>query len=409
MRCSGPTPPPLRILLALAAAKGERLAEDAMRNRDGRRDWPSQWKQRAREQHEARGEPPLREREERAREREERARDRDERRRARRGELTPEQQALRDARRHASRKVGFLFHFVPYAATVFFLLLVAGFRPAFIVALSWGIGIAVHALSVMTPRLRSRWMEQEVGRRVQTSVVRERRALEGAHARSLEELSASIAHEIRNPITAAKSLVQQMGEDPASPENVEYARVALAELDRVERSISHLLRFAKEEPLRLDELRLGDVFADAAAALRERIGRQGASVKHEPGTGDALLGDAEKLRRVALNLLGNALDALELAGTPKPRLEIETGANLAGTEVWARVRDNGPGIDADAIRKIFQPFYSEKPNGTGLGLAITRKLVEAHGGAIEVHSDAGVGTEFVLTFPKEGPEREALR
>ncbi|HVP30602.1 MAG TPA: HAMP domain-containing sensor histidine kinase [Myxococcota bacterium] len=332
---------------------------------------------------------------------------RHEERRDDRGPRTPEDQALREARAHAARKVGFLFHFVPYASVCFFLLITAGFRPALIVALAWGIGIAVHALSVMTPRLRSRWMEQEVGRRVHTTVTRERRVLEGAHARSLEELSASIAHEIRNPITAAKSLVQQMGEDPSSHENVEYARVALAELDRVERSISHLLRFAKEEALRLDDVRLGDVFASAVEALRERIARQGVVVRRDPGRDDALQGDVEKLRRVALNLLSNALDALELASTPKPRLEIETGANLAGSEVWARVRDNGPGMEADAIRRIFQPFYTEKPNGTGLGLAITRKLVEAHGGTIEVHSEPGVGTEFVLTFPKAAAEELA--
>ena len=66
-------------------------------------------------------------------------------------------------------------------------------------------------------------------------------------ARALSELSASIAHEIRNPITAAKSLVQQIRESPAAPENAEYARVAVEELDRVERSISHLLRYAREE------------------------------------------------------------------------------------------------------------------------------------------------------------------
>src|SRR5262249_57733345 len=88
-------------------------------------------------------------------------------------------------------------------------------------------------------------------RRVRATLDGGRRALEGRHARSLEELSASIAHEIRNPITAAKSLVQQMEEDPRGAENVEYARVALAELERVERSVSHLLRFARGEETQL--------------------------------------------------------------------------------------------------------------------------------------------------------------
>ena len=90
---------------------------------------------------------------------------------------------------------------------------------------------------------------------------RERRVLEGRHVRSLEDLSAQVAHEIRNPITAAKSLVQQMGEDPTSAENVGYAKVALEELDRVERSVAHLLRYAREEDLRLAEVSLGSTWS----------------------------------------------------------------------------------------------------------------------------------------------------
>jgi signal transduction histidine kinase len=111
-------------------------------------------------------------------------------------------------------------------------------------------------------------------------------------------------------------------------------------------------------------------------------------------------GDAEKLRRVLINLLGNALDALEQARTRDPEIRILAGENLAGTRVWVRVRDNGPGIEPHALAGIFSPFATGKPNGTGLGLAISKKLVDAHGGSIEVHSEPGGGTEFVLTFPK---------
>ena len=104
-------------------------------------------------------------------------------------------------------------------------------------------------------------------------VSRNRRELEDRHARNLEHLSASIAHEIRNPITAAKSLLQQMGEDPHSHENVEYAHVALQELERVERSISHLLRYARDEELR----------PQRAAPRRDRaLGARDAARTHRP-------------------------------------------------------------------------------------------------------------------------------
>jgi signal transduction histidine kinase len=113
-----------------------------------------------------------------------------------------------------------------------------------------------------------------------------------------------------------------------------------------------------------------------------------------------MAGDAEKLRRVLINLTGNALDALEQAGTPSPCIQVISGEDLAGREVWLRVRDNGPGIEPEALARIFSPFYTSKASGTGLGLAISKKLVDAHGGSIEVKSTPGQGTEFLLTFPK---------
>jgi signal transduction histidine kinase len=98
---------------------------------------------------------------------------------------------------------------------------------------------------------------------------------------------------------------------------------------------------------------------------------------------------------------------------PDPVIEVSLGENLAGSEVWVRISDNGPGIDDELRDKIFNPFVTSKQSGTGLGLPITRKLVEAHGGEIELHSPLDTaggldsGTEFVLTFPKDlGVARE---
>jgi signal transduction histidine kinase len=219
----------------------------------------------------------------------------------------------------------------------------------------------------------------------------------------VEELTASIAHEIRNPITAAQSLVQQMGEDPRAGENIEYAKVALEELDRVEKSVSHLLKFAREEEVRMSDMTMSDVIEAALETFQDRIATLGVEIRKELDVRGAMRGDPEKLRRVIINLFGNALDALEQAGTAEPRVEIQAGENLAGTEVWVRIRDNGPGMDPTKVDRIFKPFYTSKANGTGLGLAITKKLVDAHGGSIEAVSQPGQGAEFVLTFPKAGP------
>ncbi len=320
-------------------------------------------------------------------------------------ELTPEEQAYREARRRAENKLKFVQHFVSYFFVCVFLLFLTGRFVATMVALGWGIGLASHFFqAIIAPDLRRKWVSSEVDRQVARTVSVERRAAEDEKLRSLEELSASIAHEIRNPITAAKSLVQQMGEDPASMENVEYAGVALEELDRVERSISHLLRYAREEEMAARPILLSEVIDAALDSIKDRLDALGVEVRREQDTEGEMVGDPEKLRRVLINLIGNAIDAFDDAETPSPELEIAIGENLAGSEVWLRVKDNGPGIDAETQGRIFTPFYTSKANGTGLGLAITRKLVDAHGGEIEIGSAPGQGTEFVVVLPKQPAE-----
>jgi signal transduction histidine kinase len=282
-----------------------------------------------------------------------------------------------------------------------FLLFVSGFRPAFIVALSWGIGIACHYFAALVaPDLRRRYIEREVKSEIAVNVPRERRDIEERHVRSLEELSASIAHEIRNPITAAKSLVQQMGEDPGSGQNVAYAKVAIEELDRVERSVAHLLRYAREEDVHMSDVRLAGLVHSALESFRDRFVDQGVALVTDVAGDFTLRGDPEKLRRVLINLVGNALDALQNSGVSEPRIEVMAGENLARTECWLRVRDNGPGIDPTTLQKIFSPFYTSKERGTGLGLAISKKVVDAHGGSIEATSQPGSGAEFTITIPK---------
>lgn len=314
--------------------------------------------------------------------------------------LSPEAVVRAEATRIAGRRIAFIGHAVVWMMVALLLLATAGFFVTLVVALAWGIGLAAHGFfAVVAPELRSKWIDQEVNRRLHDSITDERRSLEGRHARSLEELSASIAHEIRNPITAAKSLLQQMHEDPASPENADYARVALEELDRVERAVSHLLRFAREEELRIESVELGSVVESALQSLEERIKRSKGRIERDLDFDARLRGDREMLRRIVINLVGNALDAVDDCDARDPLVHVSTGRSLSGGEVWLRIKDNGPGIDATRIGKIWSPFHTSKKDGTGLGLAITKKLVEAHGGRIEVQSDRSVGTEFVATFP----------
>jgi len=323
-------------------------------------------------------------------------------------QLTPEERALRAAKKAADARIGFLIHATVYTLVIFGILVSGGFWGAFMTAIFWGIGLASHFIAAIAgPELRKRWIDQEVSPRVATETQQQRRDLEGEQARRVQRLSASLAHEIRNPITAAKSLVQQMGEDPSAAENVNYAQVALQELERVERSIAHLLKFAREEELKLASTRLDEIASSALATLRDRMRDLGVKLETDYTGAGALVADAEQLRRVVINLASNALDAMRDAKTPAPRLHVAVGENLAGTEAWLRIRDNGPGIPAEHLPRLFDPFFTAKDGGTGLGLALAKKIVDAHGGGIDVGPSPGSGAEFVVTLPKSRPQAEA--
>jgi signal transduction histidine kinase len=315
--------------------------------------------------------------------------------------LTPDERAWREAQAAAEDKVAAASDAIRWSVITIALLVFL--PPVGLCVLIFGGAKQLRALFrlVIEPKLRSRFIGHEVTRRVSQTLSSERQQLVGEHARSMEMLSASIAHEIRNPITAAKSLVQQMEEDPTAPDNVEYARVALEELNRVDRSVSHLLRFAREEEMGIGDVRMADVIDSALETFRERLSRGGIELVRELDGEGALRGDAEQLRRVIINLVGNAIEALDESRTPGPRIEIALGEDLAGARIWVRVRDNGPGIDAEALKKMFSPFYTSKVNGTGLGLAISRKLVEAHHGTLEASSRPGGGAEFLVTLPRQ--------
>lgn len=305
---------------------------------------------------------------------------------------------LKRARRRARAEVGFYAHLMSYLGVMGFLallnVLTTGYPWFLWPALGWGLGLFAHYMAVFGSRtLKERYFYPAVEREVR----RETMSVRTEKQASIDELSATIAHEIRNPIAAAKSLVQQMGEDPRSVENVEYANVALEELDRVEKSISHLLRYAKEEDLTFAPASLAGVVDAALTEMRAKLDAGKVAVARNYIGGPTIVGDAEKLRQVFANVIDNAIDALEpVEHERKLELFIENGLP---NRARVRVRDNGVGIAPEKIDRIFNPFFTTKTKGTGLGMAISKKIVEAHEGAIDVLSEPGRGTEFVVTLP----------
>src|ERR1700687_3995684 len=166
-------------------------------------------------------------------------------------------------------------------------------------AVLWGIGLASHFGAVYGWRwIHERVFEPAIQREVQREVTIEKEVLRTEKQASLDELTATFAHEIRNPIAAAKSLVQQMGEDPTSNENVEYAKVALDELARVDRSVSHLLKYAKEEDYKFENVNLSWVLDGALTQMRSKLEANSVAVSRAYLSGPTVRADADKLRQV---------------------------------------------------------------------------------------------------------------
>ncbi len=248
-----------------------------------------------------------------------------------------ERQTYERARKRAQAEAGFFVHLMWYGIIIGFLfiinLMTTGFGgyPWFIwPALGWGFGIASHFSAVYGWRwVHDRVFQPAVAREVQREVLQEKEQLRTEKQASLDELTATFAHEIRNPIAAAKSLVQQMGEDPTSHENVEYAKVALDELARVERSVSHLLKYAKEEDYKFENVNLAWVLDGALTQMRSKLEANSVAVSRAYLSGPTVRADADKLRQVFSNIIDNAIDAME-STTGERRLEFAIQNNGAG-------------------------------------------------------------------------------
>jgi signal transduction histidine kinase len=224
-----------------------------------------------------------------------------------------------------------------------------------------------------------------------------------AHAEKLAaigELAARFAHEIRNPITAARSLAQTLARDPTSPLNAEHAGLIIGELERVERQVRDLLRFARREDMELVALDVGALVRSTARDLGRRLDDAGIAVGLDTPDGVVARADREKLRQVLVNLVENAIDAL---GNGRPEKHLALSVASTDHAAVVRVSDDGPGIPAEAQSRIFDPFVSLKPSGTGLGLAIAKRTIDALDGTIAVTSRPGATTfEIRLPLAAEG-------
>jgi len=231
---------------------------------------------------------------------------------------------------------------------------------------------------------------------------------------ALGEMAAGLAHEIRNPLGAIKGAAQYLDPKQLPPGDSEILGIIVEEVNRLDGVVAQFLDYSRPFPGvgtsdRFQPTDLNDVIARTLKLLEASL-PEGIRVQSELGEQlPPILGDAEQLKQVFINLALNAFQAMPDGGTltvrtrrPVQPLEMALSDALpryAADLVEVRFSDTGAGIPEEAKDRIFIPFYTTKTKGTGLGLAITQRIVKGHGGTIEVQSRIGEGTEFVLRFP----------
>ncbi|MFW6136180.1 MAG: ATP-binding protein [Chloroflexota bacterium] len=224
---------------------------------------------------------------------------------------------------------------------------------------------------------------------------------------AIGRLAASLAHEINNPLQAIhNSLHLSVHEGLGQERREEYLDMARSEVERLIEIVQRMLEFYRPPRGGGESADLNQVVKRVVALAKKRI--QHADVEVETELGDGLPAvpiAADEISQVVLNLLINAVEAMPTGG----RLRLRTEVVGESDQVSLSVRDSGPGMSAEQVERLFEPFYTTKPEGTGLGLAISYGIVERHGGAIDVVSEADQGTTFVVTLPLESVGRRGGR
>src|SRR5215207_3160529 len=222
---------------------------------------------------------------------------------------------------------------------------------------------------------------------------------------AVAELSASLAHEIRNPLASIRSSVEQLARSKHADEDERFlAGLIVRESDRLSRLLSEFLDFARVRATHFSPLDLHSVITAVVRLIRAHPDcRPDAAITVEGGR-TILDGDEDLLHRVVANLVLNAVQAargpirITITVGAAQSSEIPHGTNLEHA-VRLQVKDNGPGIPEEVRERLFQPFVSGRSGGSGLGLAIVQRAVEAHRGLVLVDSGPGSGTTFTIFLP----------
>ncbi|MDD2274126.1 MAG: ATP-binding protein [Desulfuromonadaceae bacterium] len=217
---------------------------------------------------------------------------------------------------------------------------------------------------------------------------------------TLGEMAAVLAHEIRNPLGSIRGTAEILKDDYRPGDaKYEFIDIQIRETERLNRVVEDFLRMARPLPTETVRCRVQAELETVVMLVSNDARERGVTlVLDTPSTDVVVNGNGEKLRQAFLNIAINSLQATPAGG----RLTISTvlsRVDEAAAMCEIKFCDTGKGIDRESLPRIFEPFYTTKPDGTGLGLAITRKIIEGHGGTLNVESLVGLGTTVLVRLP----------
>ena len=247
----------------------------------------------------------------------------------------------------------------------------------------------------MTQQLRESRKEIETMHRTQMS--------RAEHLATLGELAAGLAHEIRNPLAGIAGVIEIISRDlPATSPARDMVKDVRLEINQINRILTDLLETARPHPPRMMRSNLNTTVEHAVMLARQQVLSQPIKIELQQAPELAEVEhDSDQIHQVLLNLLLNAVQAIEGAGIV--RVQIGSRDDFASVTV----SDTGRGISEQQLAQIFRPFYTTRGNGTGLGLSLTRRIVEEHHGRIDVTSIVGKGSTFEVLLPFSTPAVQA--
>ena len=223
---------------------------------------------------------------------------------------------------------------------------------------------------------------------------------------ALGEMSTTIAHEIKNPLTSIGGFARRLDRNfPEASQEKKYSQTIIKEVSRLEKILKDLLSYTRDESLIFKELDLRDVLEESLSMVAEGIRSGGVQLIKEYAERIPLIkGDSLQLKQGFFNLINNACHAMKERGTLF--LRVFPFSKNGSACVRVEVEDTGKGIDPENLHNIFNPFYSTKESSLGLGLPIVHKIIASHRGQIEVDNHPGTGVKFIITLPvfKKGKE-----